>query len=186
MIFDFYGVIRSDEYQDWLTLHGYKRDTKIKNATSKLDKGLMSADEFFESLSKLSNIPPEEIRQEFLAHASLNERLLSLILDLKKSYKIAILSNASSSHLRQVLNDAGINKLFDEVVVSSDIGYTKPSKEIFDHTLNKLGVKAEEALFVDDSPRFVEAAESMGIKGIVYTDLNSLISALKEMGIIKD
>jgi putative hydrolase of the HAD superfamily len=184
IVFDFYGVIRSDEYHDWLSNHGIKRDKKFTSATANLDKGIDTLDQFFEGLSKLSNIPPEEIRKEFLAQGSLDKELLALILKLKDKYKIALLSNASSSHLRDVMKQANIYNLFDEVVISSEIGYTKPSNQIFDHLLKCLGIKADEAIFIDDNQSFVDAANNLGITGIKYTNVDSLIKSFEEMGII--
>lgn len=184
IIFDFYGVIRSDEYHDWLDRHGLKRGGQLKDLSKDLDKGLTSIDQFFDSLSKLSNIPAEDIRKEFLSHGSLDKRLLAMILELKKKYKVAILSNAASTYLKEIMHEAGIDVLFDEIVISSEIGYIKPSKEIFVHTLNKLGVKPSEAVFIDDNESFCQAAERLGIKSFYYTGYDLLINSLKEMGII--
>ncbi len=184
IIFDFYGVIRSDEYHDWLDRHGFKRGGQLGHLSKDLDKGITSMDEFFESLSQLSKVPASEIKQEFVAHASLNMNLLALILQLKKKYKIALLSNASSSYLREVLEESGIGVLFDEIIISSEVGFIKPSIKIFEHTLNKLSVKPVEAIFIDDNENFCQAAEKLGIRSIYFKGLESLISNLKEIGII--
>lgn len=183
IIFDFYGVIRSDEYNDWLSGHGLKRSGQFKDVTSRLDKGLTTVEQFFSDISELSGIPLEQIRREFSENVSLNQELLALILELKKTYKIGLLSNASS-RLRELLQTAGITKLFDYVAISSEIGVTKPDKQAFEHTLSQLGVSPEEAIFIDDTPRFVEAATALGMKGLVYTDFDSINKQLKTVGII--
>ena len=56
IIFDFYGVIRSNEYRDWRSKHNVSLDEFKKTAT-RLDMGKTSPEEFFDSLSKLSGIP---------------------------------------------------------------------------------------------------------------------------------
>ena len=183
LIFDFYGVIRSNEYHEWLSRHSLSGE-KYRNTTTSLDKGLTTLDQFFDSLSKLSNMPSQDIRKEFIAESSINKQLLSLILKLKEKYKIALLSNASSTHLRNVLSSAGITRLFDEIVISSEVGYIKPSEEIFNFVLNKLEVKESEAIFIDDNINFVKAAQKLGIKSINFKGVDSLISNLKEIGII--
>ncbi len=183
IIFDFYGVIRSNEYRDWRLKHDISLDEFKKSAT-RLDMGKTSPEEFFDSLSQLSGIPAEDIQKEFSSNASLNKDLLNLIYRLKTKYKIALISNASSSNLRDILSSAGIDKLFDQVTISSELGYIKPSPEIFDYTLESLGIKASEAVFVDDIQRFVQTAESIGMKGVHYTDLGSLVNAFKKMGIM--
>lgn len=184
IIFDFYGVIRSDEYHDWLTRHGIKRGGELDNLSKDLDMGITSIDDFFESLSQLSKIPASDIKQEFLAQGSLNEKLLKIIIDLKKKYKVALLTNANSSYLRALLDETGIGSIFDEVIISSEVGFIKPSKEVFKHTLNKLKIKPAEAIFIDDNPSFCQSAEAIGIKSICFQGVNALISNLKEIGII--
>ncbi|MEI9913799.1 MAG: HAD family phosphatase [Candidatus Saccharibacteria bacterium] len=184
IIFDFYGVISSDEYHDWLDRHGFERGGELKNLSKEMDMGVTSIDQFFESLSKLSNIPSTDIRQEFLAFSSLNEELLAKILELKKKYKIALLSNASSSHLRDLMIKAGIDVLFDQIIISSEVGHIKPSKKIFEYALSKLDVKPNEAVFIDDNESFCNAASELGIESVTYRGYKSLLSNFKEMGIM--
>jgi putative hydrolase of the HAD superfamily len=185
VIFDFYGVIRSDEYHNWLDVHQIDID-ETRSSNLDLDLGKISMDEFFEELSKISGIEASKIKKEFLSNASLNEGLLSLILELKDKYKLAILSNASSSHIRDILKKAGLYKLFDEIIISSEIGYIKPDSKIFEYALEKLAVKPQQTIFIDDNQRFVDAASDIGIESICYTDLNSLKNSLKQMGIISN
>jgi putative hydrolase of the HAD superfamily len=183
IIFDFYGVIRSNEYRDWRLKHDISLD-EFKKSAIRLDMGKTSPEEFFDALSKLSGISAADIQKEFSSNASLNKDLLNLIYKLKTNYLVALISNANSSNLRDILASAGIDKLFDQLTISSEVGYVKPSPEIFNHTLEKLGIKAGEAVFVDDNYSFVQTAESIGMKGIHYTDLGSLINAFKKIGIM--
>ncbi len=149
-----------------------------------MNKGLMTIDDFFQYLSKISGIPAPDIQNEFQSKASLNAQLLTLIIKLRSSYKIAILSNASSSYLYDVLKKTAIDILFDEVIVSSEVGYIKPSEQIFNYALEKLSIKADEAVFIDDNQKFVEAAKDLGLKGIHYKNINSLIKSLEAIGIM--
>jgi len=182
IIFDFYGVIRSDDYHNWLSRHGFKNDNKA-SMTKDQDAGIKTSDQFFEALSIMSHMPADKIKKEFNNRASLNEKLLALILNLKNNYKIAILSNANSDSLRNILKDASIEQLFDEVIISSEIGIIKPSPEIFTHALRKLQVEPNEAIFIDDNPEFVDAATKLGITGICFTDFNPLVGQLKKIGL---
>lgn len=183
IIFDFYGVIRTDEYHNWLRHHRVNAN-ETRSSNNDLGLGKISVDQFFSELSRISGIDAAKIKEEFHSNSSLNEGLLTLILKLKDKYKLAILSNASSSYIRDVLKNAGLYDLFDEVIISSEVGYLKPSPEIFNHTLDKLAVKPEETVFIDDNQRFVEAASEIGINSICYTDLESFRIKLKQIGII--
>lgn len=71
--------------------------------------------------------------------------------------------------------------LFDGLVFSGPIALAKPSKEIFNFALKKFGIKAEESIFFDDNKDNVLSADSVGIKGYLFSvdsipDIYNLIS----------
>lgn len=63
-----------------------------------------------------------------------------------------------------------LDELFDAVVDSSEVGMRKPDPRIYHHTLEVIGVVAERAVFLDDYPGNVTAAERVGMIGIVVED----------------
>lgn len=73
--------------------------------------------------------------------------------------------------------------LFDEIVISSEVGITKPDKEIYLHTLQKINSKPEESLFVDDSQTNVDGAINVGINGFLYTDSENFSNYITSLGI---
>ena len=97
-----------------------------------------------------------------------NTELVEIIKDLKKrNYKIALLSN-NSVKLRQKLADQNILDLFDEVIISEEVGYQKPSHEIFEFLFNKLNVKNNETIFIDNAEKSLEGAKEIGFMPILY------------------
>ena len=56
----------------------------------------------------------------------------------------------------------------DGVVVSGTIQKFKPNADIFEYTLNKFGLNANESIFIDDNSPNVEAAEKCGLHGFTY------------------
>jgi HAD superfamily hydrolase (TIGR01509 family) len=90
-----------------------------------------------------------------------------LLIELSDQYKIALLSNAWLEAPRQLLRDMGYSRWFDVMVVSFDIGIPKPDQRIFQHTLNLLGVEANEAVMVGDSIKAdIEGAINAGLEAI--------------------
>ena len=73
-------------------------------------------------------------------------------------YKLAIVSNTawgSPAHLwREEIARHGLDKLVDEAVFCTDIGWRKPAAQIFAYTLEKLDAKPEDCIFVGDDPRW--------------------------------
>lgn len=96
----------------------------------------------------------------------------------EKGHKIYLLSNAS---LRQPLYFPRIpgNQYFDGTVISAILGICKPDRRIYEYLLFKYGLKAEECVFIDDLPANIEAANEVGIHGILFDgDVQNLKKAL--------
>jgi len=94
--------------------------------------------------------------------------LLTFIRSLRPRCKTAILSNAwvdARLEMQDHIND----DTFDVIVYSSEEGLLKADPEIYRRTLQRLTVAPAEAIFVDDMPRNVRAAEALGIHGILFT-----------------
>lgn len=113
---------------------------------------------------------------------SRNEAMIEFAKSLNGTYKTAMLSNVSGkADLDRRFYPGELDQLFDHVVASGDIGFEKPDPEIYEITLMYLGVSAEEALFIDDIPRFCEAAEKVGIRAVRCVDVNETIQQVKEL-----
>jgi putative hydrolase of the HAD superfamily len=79
--------------------------------------------------------------------------------------KIAIVSNCSE-HTRDVLDHLGVTALADALVLSCEVGAAKPAPEIFRHALDRLGVAASSALFVDDQASYCAGGAALGIGAV--------------------
>ncbi len=117
------------------------------------------------------------------ASGPLDTQVLTLIAKLRGRYKIGLLSNTSAEYLRGLLGDHDIERYFDAVVISSEVGMLKPDPSIFEHMLANLGTKPAETIFIDDSPRNVAGAEAVGMIGITYTDVDQLRADLTVHGV---
>lgn len=72
-----------------------------------------------------------------------------------------------------------VEELFDVVIDSSEVGIRKPDPRIFHLALERLGVAPDEALFLDDYPNNVHAAEALGMRGVlVEADPASALAVL--------
>lgn len=73
---------------------------------------------------------------------------------------------------------------FRHIVVSGEIMLIKPDPEIYRHTLEKTGEKAENCLFIDDSKANCDGAQAMGIQSHHFTSPEKLADDLKRRGLI--
>lgn len=74
-----------------------------------------------------------------------------LLSTLHKNYKLAIISNGIGEAQRSRLAAGEIDHYFDELIISDEVGYWKPDREIFETALNQLNINHAEALFIGDS-----------------------------------
>ena len=72
-------------------------------------------------------------------------------------------------------------EIFDEVVISSEVGLRKPDPAIFQHALDLVGLPPQECAFIDDIEHNVRAAEELGIVGVHHTDAGSTVPRLERL-----
>ncbi len=110
-------------------------------------------------------------------HPNVNPEARPTLRAFRKTFpdlKIALISNAarSTATYRRTLNALGIGEYFDHFVISCEIGFLKPRKEIFQHTLKLLKVKPEETLHIGDLfSADVVGAFSCGMNACLYSGL---------------
>jgi len=81
--------------------------------------------------------------------------------------KTALVTNGYSVTQRKKIAHHKLDEIFDEVFVSEEVGSHKPHPAIFRQALQKLGVKADEALFVGDMPENdIEGAMAVGMPAV--------------------
>lgn len=96
---------------------------------------------------------------------------------LSSNYQLGIVSNYTYAPLIYAgLRRLKVNDFFDVVVVSEEVGFRKPSPKIFQEALRKLSLKAQEVLYVGDTPlEDIEGAERVGLETVfIPSQFNSL------------
>lgn len=181
IIFDFFDVFRTDSYKAWLQANDIPHAGAYLEANRQMDLGNITTEQFLEQLSELQGrrVTGEEVD----ANTRVNEEVVAIADSLKPNYQIALLSNAPSAFIRELLAVHDLERHFHEIVISSEVGMVKPSAEIFEHTLTKLQVSASEAIFIDDNPGHVAAAEKVGIAGIQFFSASQLKEDLLKAGV---
>ena len=101
--------------------------------------------------------------------------MLAWQLELKQhGIKTAILSNMGDNVLANIERTFDWLARFDVLVWSYQLGMAKPEPAIYQHTLRELGVEPGEALFIDDRLVNIEAARALGMRGILFSTVDTL------------
>jgi HAD superfamily hydrolase (TIGR01509 family) len=90
---------------------------------------------------------------------------VSTLQTLSEGCKLGIISNAWP-YLESLLHLLGLWPYFESVIISAQVGLSKPNPAIFELALRTLGIPADRAIFVDDIAQNVMAAERVGLKGL--------------------
>jgi putative hydrolase of the HAD superfamily len=153
------------------------------------DRGDISAHQYWTEMARaagaeLSARQVEHLREIDLAMWSrLNPSVLHWAGQLRATgMKTAVLSNMHDDMVQKVRKDPSWAELFDCMTLSSAIHIAKPDAGIFTYCLECLNVAPHEALFVDDREPNVQAAQAMGIRGIVAASPKQLRSELEAIG----
>jgi FMN phosphatase YigB (HAD superfamily) len=91
--------------------------------------------------------------EDYLSSLELNPCARLLLGQLSKRYKLGLISNFTYAPvIYAALRRLSVNRFFNAVLVSEDVGWRKPNLKIFQEASRRLGVKAEETVYVGDSP----------------------------------
>jgi len=121
------------------------------------------------------------LEEDFWAGDRVDQVLITLIRALRPRYKIGLLSNAWPD-LRQAIEDLwGIADAFDKVVISAEVGMTKPDPRIYQFVLEQLDVKAPQAIFIDDFAINIKAAKKLGMHTIHFSSTTETQVKLKKL-----
>lgn len=80
---------------------------------------------------------------------------------------VGVITNGPSYLQNHKMDTSGLRPYCDIVVVSGDVGVHKPDPALFTYTADRLGLKAEECVYVGDHPvNDIQGALSAGMKAI--------------------
>ncbi|MBP3352970.1 MAG: HAD-IA family hydrolase [Lachnospiraceae bacterium] len=202
IILDMYGVIVKQTGDDFVP---YVQQTfpnlsaeEIYPPWFKADIGEMTSLEVWEDIGYQGDL--EKIEKEYLDTIELSDGFLDFMERVHGKYKLAIISNDSSRWSRYLREKFDINKYFDVISISGDLKIKKPDELIFLLTIEKLGLKAEDCIYIDDRRGNLTAAKRVGMNPILinsrnveyegtsvnnFEELVNVISALDLRGVTK-
>ena len=181
VFFDFGGVIMRTEYQsprqqlaERFNMDYEEVDRLVFNSESarRASLGRITEKAHWLEVMKRFKLPASEMRafsDAFFGGDVIDRNLVQFIRSLHGKFHTGLISNAWGG-MREFLVREKMIDAFDTVVISAEVGVVKPEARIFDIALEQAGVRANEAVFVDDLPVNIESCEKVGMKGILFKD----------------
>ncbi len=149
-----------------------------------LEVGAIPQEEYDAHLMRALGLPDrravQQFYREFYADDGLHPGVVAAIRNLRGRYRLALLTNAFPGHAESLRRRHSFDPRaeFDVYVNSAEVGLAKPDPAIYQLTLDRLGVRPEQAIFIDDHVRNTDAAQMLGMHTIVCADVETALADL--------
>ncbi len=168
IIFDCFGVLLQRQgHESYKSGHDRAVQQQIDDLEREADLGAINEEEFNTKVAKLTGATPERIKDETTLYHR-NQELLDYVAELRSEYKVSVLTNVSKDAIGRFFDADEQKRMFDDIVISSEVGLVKPDPEIFALAARRLALRPEECIFIDDTAINCLAAAQSGIKAIAY------------------
>ena len=146
------------------------------------DLGYMSADEFFEKCATALDVPSKakDWRKRFVPGFKRIEDSYKLLDELKGKFKLALLTNSKVGLWDDWESVGKFKEYFKIIVDSTKVHILKPDPRIFQVLLDRLQLKPQECLFVDDGIKNIEAAKKLGFQTVHFTAPKTGVALVKK------
>jgi len=123
------------------------------------------------------------MEQDALMWMNLNPTMLAWIPKIKQAgFRLGILSNMPRGVMNYMLPRFSWLAEFDQLTWSCDLGLVKPDPAIYLHTVKKLGVTPDQALFIDNLEKNIVGAEAVGLYANLFQTVEQLQGELGRRG----
>lgn len=190
MVFDLGGVIATDPSplacRELAKITGIEFNKVYKIVRKNQDpvqRRKISVKKYWENVKKdlKSDFDVSEIEKIFLKSLRPYPRVINLVKKLKEKYKVGLLSNTEKENFEYWKKKYSFDKLFDVIITSFETGSRKPEKKIYKILIEKLDVKPEEIVFVDNEIKNLRGASKLGIKTVHYNSYENFLKELNKL-----
>jgi putative hydrolase of the HAD superfamily len=123
------------------------------------------------------------LEQDAIMWMNLNPAMIAWIPRIKAAgFRLGILSNMGFGVLDYMRPRFAWLAQFDYLTFSCDLGIVKPDPAIYLHTVKKLGVAPDQALFIDNLEKNITGAEAVGLHAALFQNVEQLQEDLSRRG----
>ena len=151
-----------------------------------LERGQITLEQFFRSIKERLALTWDYEQFVPLWNSILVENAIvgDLLTRLHGRYQLAALTNIDVVHEAYVLDTWPAFRQIHHWVASCQVGLRKPQPEFYQLALERAGVPASAAVYLDDRAEFVDAAARLGIRSVQVTHPSRVPDHLRDVGIV--
>src|SRR5208283_4607085 len=127
----------------------------------------------------------DQFREFMFAQSQPHPEMIELVRNLKAQHglRIAVVNNEARELNSHRIQRFKLNEFVDFFISSCFVRFRKPDADIFRLALDVAQAPAEQVVYIEDQPMFVQIAEGLGIHGIRHTDFRSTCVKLASFGL---
>jgi epoxide hydrolase-like predicted phosphatase len=150
---------------------------------ARLEKGLVAKNEFETHLAELLSmglrdpLDPTDLIARMLEDLRIDQAMVAAVRAAREGgIRTALLSNSwgVGYYPRELLEE-----LFEEVVISGEVGMRKPDPDVYLHTAGRLGLRPRECVFVDDHDDNIRAAQRIGMRTVHHRETPETVEEME-------
>ncbi|RLV55464.1 HAD family phosphatase [Aeromicrobium phragmitis] len=193
MLFDFGGVLTTsvlNGFSDFsesvsgdrrLVLRLLSGDAEAKHLLVEHEEGRLDHDAFEAGFAQCLRAAGVDVETDGLigrmqSHLRPDDEMIALLTAVRRlGFAVGLVSNSLG---RDCYAGYDLDELFNAQAISGMEGVRKPSRRLYEIACERLGVRVDEAVMIDDLAQNITAAERLGMRGIVHTDAATTAAAL--------
>jgi len=195
VIFDFGGVLAEEGFREGLKAIAIKNrlapEEFFKTAEEAIHEtgyvtGKAEEKNYWNSLRQKTGIKgrDEELREEILKRFVLRQEMLEYVKKIKAAGFVTAILSDQTDWLDELNAKTPFYYYFDHVFNSFNIKKSKKDPSVFRDVCSSLGIKPDEAIFIDDNTGHIKRASGVGMRTILFTNVDDFAKEIKKWGIL--
>ena len=191
LLVDYGGVLTSnlfDSFRSFCELEGLEADTvlvrfreddRCRALLIDLETGNLTEEEFEPQFADVLGVNAPELIDRLFAGSQPDQAMLDAVHRARRAgIRTGLISNSWGTRR---YDRTLLERLFDGIVISGEVGMRKPTPEIYEMGAERIGLPPEDCVFVDDLPFNLKPAQQLGMAAVHHTDAPATIDELERL-----
>jgi|SRR5829696_3811780 len=192
LILDFGGVLTTnvfDSFREFAEAEGlepnvvkelFRSNPEALGLLRELEKGELTSDAFSERFAPYLGVEPANLVERLFAGMRPDEPMIGAVRTAHEhGIRTGLISNSWGAGL--TYDQRQLAALFDDVIISGEVGLHKPEPAIFELSCERLGVEPGDCVFVDDLRENCAGAEAVGMTAVLHRGAAGTLPRLEEL-----
>jgi 2-haloacid dehalogenase len=151
----------------------------------KMKYGKESISEYWKNFQSLikNGVGINEVIKRYQDKIIIDDGVLKFAYGLKNKYRLLALANESKEGIDLKNEKFKLPELFKKIYCSAYLNMAKPNKDIYEYIIKDANIDLSTTIFIDNQIENIEAAESLGIKSILFKNFEQLKRELNTIGV---